>query len=168
MKKNSQIPNKILYAEEVFMKKRTLKYLFLIATIMFCVSSNTKVQAASDFVVKKSGQEYILTEYKGRDTTVYVPKKVTIINGAFKNNKKIKKIVLSDKVDSIYDTLKNLKEVVFSKGLTTIEKGAFRKCPKVKSIKIPKKCKYIGDYAFAGLSGLKSIKVEKGNKSFKV
>ena len=113
-----------------------------------------------------------LTEYKGRDTTVYVPKKVTIINGAFKNNKKIKKIVLSDKVDNIYDgsfdTLKNLKEVVFSKGLTTIEKGAFRKCPKVKSIKIPKKCKYIGDYAFAGLSGLKSIKVEKGNKSFKV
>ena len=72
------------------MKKRTLKYLFLIAAIMFCVSSNTKVQAASDFVIKKSGQEYILTEYKGRDTTVYVPKKVTIINGAFKNNKKIK------------------------------------------------------------------------------
>ena len=30
------------------MKKRTLKYLFLIAAIMFCVSSNTKVQAASD------------------------------------------------------------------------------------------------------------------------
>ena len=30
MKKNSQIPNKILYAEEVFMKKRTLKYLFLV------------------------------------------------------------------------------------------------------------------------------------------
>lgn len=91
MKRISQIPNKILYAEEVFMKKRTLKYLFLIAAIMFCVSSNTKVQAASDFVIKKSGQEYILTEYKGRDTTVYVPKKVTIINGAFKNNKKIKK-----------------------------------------------------------------------------
>ena len=104
MKSISQIPNKILYAEEVFMKKRTLKYLFLIAAIMFCVSSNTKVQAASDFVIKKSGQKYILTEYKGRDITVYVPKK----------------------------------------------------------------CKYICDYAFAGLSGLKSIKVEKGNKSFKV
>ena len=92
MKRISRIPNKILYAEEVFMKKRTLKYLFLIAAIMFCVSSNTKVQAASDFVIKKSGQEYILTEYKGRDTTVYVPKKVTIINVLLRIIRKSKRL----------------------------------------------------------------------------
>ena len=56
MKKNSQIPNKNIIRGGSVYEKKNIKVLFLIATIMFCVSSNTKVQAASDLLLKRVGR----------------------------------------------------------------------------------------------------------------
>ena len=155
------------------MKKNQRKYIFLILLIMFCICNmQLVVNASSGFVTKKDGKDVILTKYTGNSSTVYVPSNVTIVNGAFCNNKHIKKIVLSSSVKSIYDgsfdNLKNLKTVVLSKKLKLIEKGAFKKCPKIKKIVIPKKCESIGDWAFTGCTNLKTIKVEKGSKHFKI
>lgn len=153
------------------MKKKY--YMTFIFVVMFCICNmHIAVGATSYFETKKDGKDIILTKYTGNSSTVYVPQNVTIINGAFYNNKHIKKIILGRNVKNIYDgsfnNLKNLKSVILSKKLKVIEKGAFKKCPKVKKIVIPKRCESIGDWAFTGCTNLKTLKVEKGSKYFKI
>lgn len=148
--------------------------MFCILTVLTAaifILGNT-VHAASDFKTMKDSDDIVLTEYTGKEAIVKIPKGVTIINRAFVNNKKVKKIILSDSVKEIYEgaftNCSKLKEVKFSKNLKVIEKGAFIKCPKIKRIKIPKKCSTIGEWAFAGCTNLKEIVVEKGNKHYRM
>ena len=142
----------------------------LVITAIFIMGNN--VHASSDFITKKDSDDIVLTKYVGKESIVKIPEGVTIINRAFVNHKKVKKIILPDSVKEIYEgaftNCSKLEEVKFSENLEVIEKGAFIKCPKIKRIKIPKKCSTIGEWAFAGCSNLKKIVVEKGNKHYRI
>ncbi|MCI8955971.1 MAG: leucine-rich repeat protein [Eubacterium sp.] len=155
---------------DIYYIKRMFCILTVLTAAIFILGNS--VHAASDFKTKKNSGDIVLTEYTGKDAIVKIPKGVTIINRAFVNNKKVKKIILSDSVKEIYEgaftNCLKLKEVKFSKNLKVIEKGAFIKCPKIKRIKIPKKCSTIGEWAFTGCTNLKKIVVEKENKHYRM
>lgn len=152
------------------MKKRLFGLLILM--LLSATYYRHEVNAASKFKIVDDCDEKVLKEYKGNERIVRVPDGVTEISGAFKNNSRIRKIILPNTVKNIlafsFEDLKNLKTVKLSKNLKYIEGSSFVKCPKIKKILIPKKCKRIDYGAFGGCEGLKTIKVEKGNKHFKV
>ena len=103
--------------------------------------------------------------------TVTVPATVTIdgvtykvtaiAKNAFKNNKKIKKIVIGNNIMTIragaFGGCTNLNKVVMGKNVTAIGTKAFYKCTKLKSIIIPAKVKNIGKSAFFGCKNLRKI-----------
>lgn len=102
--------------------------------------------------------------------------KVTAISdNAFKNNKKLKKVVIGDEITSIgknaFYGCKNLKTVEIGKNVTSIGSKAFYKCTSLEKITIPSKVKKIGTSAFHGCTKLKSVKLGKnltsiGSKAF--
>ena len=105
--------------------------------------------------------------------TVTVPATVTIdgvtykvtaiAKNAFKNNKKIKKIVIGNNIMTIragaFGGCTNLNKVVMGKNVTAIGTKAFYKCTKLKSIIIPAKVKNIGKSAFFGCKNLRKITI---------
>ncbi|MDD6072523.1 MAG: leucine-rich repeat protein [Clostridiales bacterium] len=90
--------------------------------------------------------------------------KVTAIaKNAFKNNKKITKIVIGNNIVTIgagaFLGCTKLKKIVIGKNVTTIGTKAFYKCTKLKSIIIPAKVKNIGKSAFFGCKNLRKITI---------
>ena len=102
----------------------------------------------------------------------------SIANNAFKNNKKLKKVVISDNVISIgnavFQNCAKLKKVTMPTTLKTIGKKAFYNCKNLKSVVIPKKVKTVGKKAFYNCKKLRSITILSkkltaksiGNKAF--
>ncbi|MDO5155064.1 MAG: leucine-rich repeat domain-containing protein [Eubacteriales bacterium] len=126
-----------------------------------------KVQVGNEVKDEKTGNSFEVTntskktvEYTGttdkKATTVMIPAtveiggvsyKVTKIeDGAFKNNKKLKKITVGENV-------------------TTIGKNAFKNCSSLVKITIPTKTKKIGDGAFEGCKKLKTVSIGKNTSS---
>lgn len=103
--------------------------------------------------------------------TIYlnnVPFTVTsIADNAFKNNKKIKKVVIGDTVKKIgknaFSGCSNLKTVKMGKNVTTIGDKAFYGCKKLSKITLPSQVKKVGKQAFAGCKKLKKITVKTSN-----
>lgn len=133
---------------------------------------------------KKTTVEYVAPDKEV--TEVVVPPEVTIsgitykvtsiADNAFKNNKKLKKIVIDDNITSIgknaFYGCKNLESVKFGKNLTAIGDKAFYKCTKLKTISIPSKVKTIGTSAFYGCTKMTKVSLGKnvtsiGAKAFK-
>lgn len=87
-----------------------------------------------------------------------------IAKNAFKNNKKLKSIVISDNITTIGDNAfsgcTNLQTVVIGKNVKTIGAKAFYKCTKIKKIVIPASVNKIGKQAFFGCKKLKSVTIE--------
>lgn len=136
----------------------------------------------------KTGDSYVKdTTGENGDTVVYngtsdkdatkveVPEEV-VLNGvkykvtaisdnAFKNNKKLKKVVIGDEITSIgknaFYGCKNLETVKIGKNVTSIGAKAFYKCAGLEKITIPSKVKTIGTSAFYGCTKLKSVKLGK-------
>lgn len=116
--------------------------------------------------------------YQATDSTsenVVIPSTVTgdngitykvtsIAAGTFKNNKKLKSIVIGDNIISIGDSAfygcTNLQTVVIGKNVKTIGAKAFYKCTKIKKIVIPASVNKIGKQAFFGCKKLKSITIK--------
>ena len=102
----------------------------------------------------------------------------SIANNAFKNNKKLKKVVISDNVISIgnavFQNCAKLKKVTMPTTLKTIGKKAFYNCKNLKSVVIPKKVKTVGKKAFYNCKKLRSVTIltkkltakSIGNKAF--
>ena len=102
----------------------------------------------------------------------------SIAKNAFKNNKKIKKIILGNNIKTIGDNAfsgcVNLKTVKLGKNVTTIGNKAFYNCKKLNAITIPTKVNKIGKQAFYKCSQLKKITIKTskltkknvGNKAF--
>ena len=105
--------------------------------------------------------------------------KVTgIAANAFKNNKKLTKVVIGKYVKTIgknaFSGCTKLKKVTFKgTALTKIENTAFKKCTSLKSFVITKKVKSIGKGAFNGCKNLSKITIKStklktvGSKAFK-
>ena len=107
-----------------------------------------------------------LTRYLGGDSEVVVPAKlfgktVSKVKGAFCYNGNITKVVISEGItcidDSLFQDCGNLKEVVLPLSLKTIGMYVFCNCTGLESITIPENVETIGIQAFQYCSNLKEI-----------
>ncbi len=87
-----------------------------------------------------------------------------IADNAFKNNKKLKKVVISSKILTIgnaaFSGCKKLATVTMGANVTTIGKNAFYNCIALKKIVIPKTVIKIGNKAFYGCKKLLNITIK--------
>ncbi len=116
---------------------------------------------------------YMVTTNKAA-ATVNIPSVVMIDNisydvtaiadNAFKNNKKLKKVVISSKILTIgnaaFSGCKKLATVTMGANVTTIGKNAFYNCIALKKIVIPKAVVKIGSKAFYGCKKLLNITIK--------
>jgi len=123
--------------------KKTIKQIILVATLSLAFSATpliipsqpTAITVEAATSVKYTLEDGVLTVYgKGN-----MPK-----NMNFKNNLKIKKVIIK-------------------KGVTSICKNAFRNCSNLKEVKIAKTVKTIGKYSFEG-TGIKTLKIPNSVK----
>ena len=103
------------------------------------------------------------------EQTVVIPSHIggvpvtTIGNEAFKNNKNIISVTLSDSVTSIgiesFSGCSNLTTVVLGNGIKAIGRSAFKYCENVQSINFPEGLTTIGSEAFVSCKGLQEIEL---------
>ena len=91
--------------------------------------------------------------------------KVTSISKcAFKNNRRLKKVVIGSNVTAIgtkaFSGCKNLTSVTIGKNVVAIGAGAFSNCTKLTSLTIPSKVTKIGSNAFSGCKKLKKLDIK--------
>lgn len=91
--------------------------------------------------------------------------KVTSISKcAFKNNRRLKKVVIGSNVTAIgtkaFSGCKNLTSVTIGKNVVSIGAGAFSNCTKLTSLTIPSKVTMIGSNAFSGCKKLKKLDIK--------
>ncbi len=91
--------------------------------------------------------------------------KVTSISKcAFKNNRRLKKVVIGDNVTAIgtkaFSGCRNLTSVTVGKNVTAIGASAFSNCTKLTSVTIPAKVAKIGSKAFSGCKKLKKLDIK--------
>ena len=84
---------------------------------------------------------------------------------AFKNNTKLRRVILPENVveigaQSFYNTM--LREVEL-KGTILIRKEAFYNCTKLKQVKLPKTTNFIGNRAFAQCKSLERMEIDVGS-----
>ncbi len=114
--------------------------------------------SASAFTVRRGE----LLKYTGSESTVSVPKSVTIIGeGAFQNNTTVEKVILPDSVEQIkayaFWGCDNLKTVTLGKGLTSVGDFAFTNCGGLQTMTIPSNVQRIGIQSFAFCTRLEDI-----------
>ena len=82
-------------------------------------------------------------------------------NGAFINNKYLKKVILPSSMETLGLTMfrycNSLEEVIFSSNIKELPSYLFKNCTKLKSVVIPNGVTTIGYSAFEGCSSLESI-----------
>ena len=87
-----------------------------------------------DFVIENG----VLTKYVGKDTDVVIPDKVTKIDRAFFDNKKVVSIKMPKTVKSIrsyaFSGCKSLTSITLSEKIKHIDEGTFEGCKNLKSI----------------------------------
>lgn len=91
--------------------------------------------------------------------------KVTSISKcAFKNNRRLKKVVIGDNVTAIgtkaFSGCRNLTSVTMGKNVAAIGASAFSNCTKLTSLTIPAKVTKIGSNAFSGCKKLKKLDIK--------
>ncbi len=122
------------------------------------------------FSIKKQDGVYVITGYKGENTTVVIPGNirgipVRIAPEAFIMNGRVQTVYIEDGITEISGTafgVSGLQSISFSDSVTSIEKGAFHGCKQLQSIVIPDSVKSIGESAFAGCLDLQSITIGSG------
>lgn len=121
--------------------------------------------------------------YQGgeKKTTVVIPEKVSIdgvtykvtsiAKNAFRNNKKIKKVVIAHNITKIEDNAfkdcKNLTSIVIGKNVKTIGKQAFSGCKNLKTVRVKTPLltkKSVGNKAFYGI-GKEAVFTLPGKKA---
>lgn len=91
--------------------------------------------------------------------------KVTSISKcAFKNNRKLKKVVIGDNVTVIgtkaFSGCRNLTSIVMGKNIAVIGANAFSSCVKLTGLTVPSKVTKIGSNAFSGCKKLKKLDIK--------
>ncbi len=130
-------------------------------------------EARKTFKVVFSGEhEAWITGYKSDAEEVVIPSRVggsqiTIIDDrAFRENKRIKSVVIPEGVQTIRDeafsACRSLERVILPQSLTSIGRSAFSGCSSLKSITLPESVTSIGDWAFSGCSSFNSVALPEG------
>ncbi|MFQ8892580.1 MAG: leucine-rich repeat domain-containing protein [Clostridium sp.] len=127
------------------------------------------IENYDDFEVKIYDKFVVIKKYTGKDSEVTIPEKINEIpvmeigEEAFKENKKIEKVVIPSSVTTIkksaFNGCTSLKTVEFSKGLLSIESLAFSSCKLLENLDLPNTLKEIDEFAFSECSSIKSINI---------
>lgn len=108
---------------------------------------NSQVVIPSRVVI--NSQKYIVTEIEDK---------------AFKNNKKLSRVVIGDNIriigKSAFEGCTNMKSVKIGSNVRTIKQRAFYGCNKLAQICIPKRVTDIGNLAFANCNKLRKIDIK--------
>lgn len=117
-------------------------------------------------------------KYSGSDEVIDMPaevekdgKKYQIVEigvSAFKQNKKIKKVVFPQGLTVIRDEAFNgcdgIEEIVFSNTIQTIGENAFKGCFKLSKIELPQSLEKIGEHCFEYCKSATSVTIPQGLK----
>ncbi|MCM1112448.1 MAG: leucine-rich repeat domain-containing protein [Muribaculum sp.] len=146
------------------MKKRrvfgaVLMVMALIVMLLPAAEADAET-SASAFTIQRGE----LLKYTGSESTVSVPKEVTVIGeGAFQNNTSVEKVILPDSVEQIkayaFWGCDNLKSVTLGKGLTAVGDFSFTNCGGLQTMTIPNTVRSIGIQAFASCTKLEDITI---------
>lgn len=93
-----------------------------------------------------------------------------IAANAFKSNKSLTKVTISDSVktigDNAFKSCKKLTTVVIGKGVKKIGKNTFKSCKKLKTITIKGNITKVGKGAFSSIKKKATIKIKASKKNF--
>lgn len=128
--------------------------------------TKSSAQSGTVEVVKVTSNKTKITVPKAVKIDGYTFKVTSIGKNAFKNNKKLKTVIISDNVKTIGNNAfygcKKLTSVTIGKNVTSIGSKAFYNCQKLKTIKINStKLKKVGKNALKGIYKKATIKVPK-------
>ena len=151
------------------MKRRMLKTVLFFASVtaLMCImifSVSAKTVKYKDFTFDVNGKTATVTAYKGKATSVKIPKTVkgatvkAIGLEAFWSNKTMKSVSIPSTVTSIglaaFNECTALEKITIPSKVTTIGESAFWYCTSLKSAIIPKSVTKIGANAFKGCNKL--------------
>ena len=132
-----------------------------------------------EFSYNSSDMTASVTKYKGDSEYVEIPSMVngykvdSIENPIFRDNYKLKGVIIPDTVDyvsrEIFSGCVSLTDVDLGKGITSISFGMFYNCKSLESLTIPEQIKYLGGYEqdpFDGCTSLKNLYLKAKNISF--
>lgn len=114
------------------------------------------------------GKTITLTKYKGSEVQAIVPAtidgyKVIRLENTFASNKQIREVIISDGIATIdkraFFYCSNLKSIQIPNSVTRIGSFAFQGCTNLCFINIPENCLAIGEGAFQGCSELRQVKL---------
>ena len=121
------------------------------------------------YTVLEDGVSVQLTSYTGHSLYISIPRTVKEYNvvsvgaAAFRGNKDIKELDLTDSVKSIgscaFEDCTSLRKVMLPGTLEEVSSGAFSDCTALSEITIDDGVRVIGDYAFSGCSSASEIKL---------
>lgn len=117
------------------------------------------VDQSADFEYRIKGSQAVITKYKGKGGTVFIPDSL-----GGKPVKTIPGMLFSKSIDHDFGTIRC---VVIPDGVTKIEDSVFYDND-LEEIYIPASVTSIGDEVFSYCSKLKTIHVDPGNKNFTV
>lgn len=135
------------------------KYAKVIRTDM---NESSNIVYDKDYVLVRSGNDYILIDYRGNENELILPEITTSIDeSVFKSNKNITSIVIGKNVKTIGEKTffycSNLTSVVIGESVTSIDNYAFYGCSSLTSVVVGENVSTIGAYAFGGCSKLTSV-----------
>ena len=152
------------------------------------------------FSLSSDGLYYEVYDCENTAEMIFIPTSFnslpvkTILNGAFKDNLKIKKVVVAEGIleieenaffgcenletieipesltiikDSAFENCKSLKEIKLSKNLTSLGNKALKNCSSLLKIYIDRNLNFIGEQAFKNCNSLLKFEVEEHNQNFK-
>nr|WP_294369529.1 leucine-rich repeat protein [uncultured Ruminococcus sp.] len=132
-----------------------------------------------EFSYNSSDMTASVTKYKGDSEYVEIPSMVngykvdSIGNPIFRDNYKLKGVIIPDTVDyvsrEIFSGCVSLTDVDLGKGITSISFGMFYNCKSLESLTIPEQIEYLGGYEqdpFDGCTSLKNLYLKAKNISF--
>jgi len=138
-------------------------------------TSDTDTKSNDEYKYKIVDGSVTIVKYIGSATDVVIPDTIAglpvkvIGEGAFKENKTIKNLVISDNIITIekYALFKcfSLESVQFGNNLEIIKENSFFDCLNLKQVTVNKKLKEIGDESFYGCNELETINLPESVES---
>lgn len=125
-----------------------------------------------EYIPDKNGR-IVLTKYIGKETDIKISETITANNypvyellGTFRDNKSLKKAVVSEGISIIgnntFAGCTDLEEAVIPETVKTVGENAFYQCESLRCITLSSGLKKIGKNAFYGCKDLKSIDIPSG------